>query len=129
MWDKEGHIVTNHHVISGASVAVIVLADGSNWQGRLVGSYPAKDLAVLQIDAPAHLLRPITVGSSADLLVGQMTLAIGNPFGLDQTLTTGVVSALNREMDDPGAGHPQRHPDRRRGQSGHAGRCWTAPGA
>jgi S1-C subfamily serine protease len=99
VWDKEGHIVTNHHVISGASAAVIVLADGSNWQGRLVGSYPAKDLAVLQIDAPAHLLHPITVGSSADLLVGQMTLAIGNPFGLDQTLTTGVVSALNREME------------------------------
>ena len=98
VWDKEGHIVTNHHVISGASGAVIVLADGSNWQGRLVGSYPAKDLAVLQIDAPADLLHPITVGSSADLAVGQMTLAIGNPFGLDQTLTTGVVSALNREM-------------------------------
>ena len=99
VWDKDGHIVTNHHVISNASAAVIVLADGSNWQGRLVGSYPAKDLAVLVIDAPAHLLHPITVGSSADLLVGQMTLAIGNPFGLDQTLTTGVVSALNREME------------------------------
>jgi S1-C subfamily serine protease len=98
VWDKDGHIVTNHHVISGASGAVIVLADGSNWQGRLVGSYPAKDLAVLQIDAPADRLHPIAVGSSADLAVGQMTLAIGNPFGLDQTLTTGVVSALNREM-------------------------------
>jgi S1-C subfamily serine protease len=99
VWDKAGHIVTNHHVISNASGAVIVLADGSNWQGRLVGSYPAKDLAVLVIDAPAHLLHPITVGSSADLAVGQMALAIGNPFGLDQTLTTGVVSALNREME------------------------------
>jgi S1-C subfamily serine protease len=99
VWDKDGHIVTNHHVISNASAAVIVLADGSNWQGRLVGSYPAKDLAVLVIDAPAPLLHPITVGSTADLAVGQMTLAIGNPFGLDQTLTTGVVSALNREME------------------------------
>jgi S1-C subfamily serine protease len=99
VWDKDGHIVTNHHVISNASGAVIVLADGSNWQGRLVGSYPAKDLAVLVIDAPANLLHPITVGSSADLRVGQMALAIGNPFGLDQTLTTGVVSALNREME------------------------------
>ena len=84
---------------SDASGAVIVLADGSSWQGRLVGSYPAKDLAVLAIDAPSHLLQPITVGSSADLAVGQMTLAIGNPFGLDQTLTTGVVSALDREIE------------------------------
>jgi S1-C subfamily serine protease len=98
VWDKDGHIVTNHHVISNASAAVIILADGSSWQGRLVGSYPAKDLAVLVIDAPAHLLQPIMVGSSADLAVGQMTLAIGNPFGLDQTLTTGVVSALDREI-------------------------------
>ena len=99
VWDKDGHIVTNHHVISNASAAVIVLADGSNWQGRLVGSYPAKDLAVLVIDAPAHLLHPIEVGSSADLLVGQMAFAIGNPFGLDHSLTTGVVSALDREIE------------------------------
>ena len=99
VWDKDGHIVTNYHVIRDASAAVIVLADGSSWRGRLVGSYPAKDLAVLAIDAPAHLLQPIRVGSSADLAVGQMTLAIGNPFGLDQTLTTGVVSALDREIE------------------------------
>jgi S1-C subfamily serine protease len=99
VWDKDGHVVTNHHVISNASGAVIILADGSSWRGRLVGSYPAKDLAVLAIDAPAHLLQPIMVGSSTDLLVGQMALAIGNPFGLDQTLTTGVVSALDREIE------------------------------
>ena len=99
VWDKDGHIVTNYHVIRDASAAVIVLADGSSWRGRLVGSYPAKDLAVLAIEAPAHLLQPIRVGSSADLAVGQMTLAIGNPFGLDQTLTTGVVSALDREIE------------------------------
>jgi S1-C subfamily serine protease len=99
VWDKDGHIVTNYHVISNASGAQIVLADGSSWRGRLVGSYPAKDLAVLAIDAPANLLQPITIGSSADLLVGQMALTIGNPFGLDQTLTTGVVSALDREIE------------------------------
>jgi S1-C subfamily serine protease len=99
VWDKDGHIVTNYHVIQDASGAVIVLADGSSWQGRLVGSYPAKDLAVLAIDAPSQLLQPIRIGSSADLAVGQMTLAIGNPFGLDQTLTTGVVSALDREIE------------------------------
>jgi S1-C subfamily serine protease len=99
VWDKDGHVVTNYHVISNASGAVIILADGSSWRGRLVGSYPAKDLAVLAIDAPARLLQPIMVGSSADLAVGQMALAIGNPFGLDQTLTTGVVSALDREIE------------------------------
>jgi S1-C subfamily serine protease len=99
VWDKDGHIVTNYHVISNASGALIILADGSSWRGRLVGSYAAKDLAVLAIDAPADLLYPIEVGRSADLLVGQMAFAIGNPFGLDQTLTTGVVSALDREIE------------------------------
>ena len=63
VWDKDGHIVTNYHVISNASGAVIILADGSSWQGRLVGSYPAKDLAVLVIDAPSHLLQPIRVAA------------------------------------------------------------------
>ena len=99
VWDKDGHIVTNYHVIRDATAAMIVLADGSSWQGRLVGSYPAKDLAVLVIDAPVNLLQPIAVGTSSDLQVGQTALAIGNPFGLDQTLTTGVVSALNREIE------------------------------
>ena len=77
---------------------MILFADGSSWRGRLVGAYPAKDLAVLAIDAPASRLQPIALGSATDLQVGQMALAIGNPFGLDQTLTTGVVSALDREM-------------------------------
>jgi S1-C subfamily serine protease len=99
VWDQDGHIVTNFHVIRNASAAVIVLADGSSWRGRLVGAYPAKDLAVLAIDAPASRLRPITLGSATELQVGQMALAIGNTFGLDQTLTTGVVSALDREME------------------------------
>jgi S1-C subfamily serine protease len=98
VWDKDGHIVTNFHVIQNASGAVIVLADGSSWQGRLVGSYPAKDIAVLAIDAPGQQLHPIALGSSADVQVGQMAFAIGNPFGLDQTLTVGVVSALDREL-------------------------------
>jgi S1-C subfamily serine protease len=99
VWDDDGHIVTNYHVIRNASAAVIVLADGTSWQGRLVGSYPAKDIAVLVIDAPSHLLQPIAIGSSTDLLVGQAAFAIGNPFGLDQTLTAGVVSALDREIE------------------------------
>ena len=105
VWDKSGHVVTNFHVIRGADAAVIVLADGSTWQGRLVGAYPAKDLAVLAIDAPAAKLQPIAVGSSDNLEVGQLTFAIGNPFGLDQTLTTGVVSALGREIEST----PGRH--------------------
>jgi S1-C subfamily serine protease len=105
VWDKSGHVVTNFHVIRGAAAAVIVLADGTTWQGRLVGAYPAKDLAVLAIDAPAAKLAPIMIGSSANLQVGQMTFAIGNPFGLDQTLTTGVVSALGREIEST----PGRH--------------------
>jgi S1-C subfamily serine protease len=98
VWDHNGHIVTNFHVIRDASAAVILFADGSSWRGRLVGAYPANDLAVLAIDAPASRLQPIALGSAADLQVGQMAIAIGNPFGLDQTLTTGVVSALDREM-------------------------------
>ena len=98
VWDKEGHIVTNHHVISGASGAVIVLADGSNWQGRLVGSYPAKDLAVLRSTPRQTCCSRSRWAARPTWQVGQMALAIGNPFGLDQTLTTGVVSALNREM-------------------------------
>ena len=98
VWDKDGHIVTNFHVIRNASGAVIVLADGSSWQGRLVGSYPAKDIAVLAIDAPGGQLHPLALGSSAEVQVGQMAFAIGNPFGLDQTLTVGVVSALDREL-------------------------------
>jgi S1-C subfamily serine protease len=102
MWDDEGHIVTNYHVIQHADAAQVVLADQSAWTAKLVGEYPDKDVAVLSIDAPKEKLHPILVGSSHDLQVGQMVLAIGNPFGLDQTLTTGIVSALGRELSSPG---------------------------
>ncbi len=74
------------------------MADHSNWKATLVGTAPDKDLAVLQIDAPSHLLNPITIGESTDLLVGQKVFAIGNPFGLDQTITSGIISALGREI-------------------------------
>jgi S1-C subfamily serine protease len=99
IWSKEGHVVTNYHVIRNADVARVTLADGSTYRARLVGGAPDKDLAVLQIDAPADKLRPIPLGRSDDLQVGQFVYAIGNPFGLDQTLTTGVVSALGREIE------------------------------
>ena len=99
VWDDAGHIVTNFHVIQNADRAQVTLADRSTWVAELVGVAPAKDLAVLRIDAPAAKLRPLPVGSSEDLRVGQTVLAIGDPFGLDQTLTTGVISALGREIE------------------------------
>ena len=99
VWDEEGRIVTNFHVIQGANAAQVTLFDRSVWDARVVGVAPEKDLAVLEIEAPADFLHPIVLGSSADLLVGQSVYAIGNPFGLDQTLTTGVISALGREIE------------------------------
>jgi S1-C subfamily serine protease len=98
IWDKEGRIVTNYHVISDANRIEVTLADHSTWKAVLVGAAPDRDLAVLKIAAPARQLHPILVGESQDLLVGQKVFAIGNPFGLDQTLTTGIVSALGREI-------------------------------
>jgi S1-C subfamily serine protease len=99
VWDTSGNIITNFHVIQNADVAQVTLTDQSDWKARVVGAAPDKDIAVLRIDAPANRLQPIPIGSSKDLLVGQTVFAIGNPFGLDQTLTTGVVSALNREIE------------------------------
>ncbi len=99
MWDEKGHIVTNFHVIAQAQEAVVTLADGSEWPASLVGAAPDHDLAVLKIQAPKNLLKPIPVGRSKELRVGQFAMAIGNPFGLDQTLTTGVVSALDRQIE------------------------------
>ncbi len=99
VWDERGHIVTNFHVIQGANGARVTLADQSSFDARLVGAFPDRDLAVLRIDAPKDKLPPIALGSSRDLQVGQRVYAIGNPFGLDQTLTTGIVSALNREIE------------------------------
>jgi S1-C subfamily serine protease len=98
VWDDRGHVITNFHVIQGASRAQVTLADHSTWDASLVGQAPEKDLAVLHIEAPAARLRPLAIGRSANLQVGQSVFAIGNPFGLDQTLTTGVISALGREI-------------------------------
>jgi S1-C subfamily serine protease len=99
IWDNSGNIITNFHVIQNADAAQVTLADQSNWKARRVGAAPDKDLAVLRIDAPANKLRAIPVGTSKDLQVGQSVFAIGNPFGLDQSLTTGVISALGREIE------------------------------
>jgi S1-C subfamily serine protease len=108
VWDKKGHIVTNYHVIHGANAAQVTLGDQSSYRARLVGSAPEKDVAVLHIDAPESKLHPILIGSSEKLQVGQAVYAIGNPFGLDQTLTTGVVSALGREIQSSRKGYPLR---------------------
>ncbi len=99
IWDDEGHIITNYHVIQNADRATVTLSDQSTYQAKLVGKAPSKDLAVLKIDAPIEKLRPLRKGTSSDLRVGQSVYAIGNPFGLDQTLTTGIVSALGREIN------------------------------
>src|SRR5678809_1380118 len=98
VWNKQGHIVTNFHVIYGANSIKVTLGDRSEYKAAVIGVDPDHDVAVLQIQAPADVLWPVTVGTSQDLRVGQKVLAIGNPFGLDHTLTTGVVSALGRTI-------------------------------
>ena len=98
VWDEVGHVVTNFHVIAAGDGVSVTLWDQSVWPAQVVGAYADKDLAVLRIRAPRERLRPLAIGTSSDLQVGQRALAIGNPFGLDQTLTTGIVSALGREI-------------------------------
>jgi S1-C subfamily serine protease len=107
IWDRQGHVVTNFHVIQGGSNWQVTLSDQSSWDAEVVGYAPEKDLAVLRIKAPQNRLPPLPLGNSDNLRVGQGVFAIGNPFGLDQTLTTGVVSALGREIQSV-AGTPIR---------------------
>ena len=98
MWDNKGHIVTNYHVIQNANVLTVTLADNTTHKATIVGIEPSKDIAVLKIDLKAAKLKPLPLGSSKNLKVGQKVSAIGNPFGLDQTLTVGIVSAIGREI-------------------------------
>jgi len=98
VWDKEGRIVTNYHVVGDANKVEVTLGDGTVYKGIMVGASPDKDVAVLQISAPADALKPIPLGDSDSLQVGQKVFAIGNPFGLDHTITSGIVSALDREI-------------------------------
>jgi S1-C subfamily serine protease len=98
VWDQDGHIVTNFHVVQSGDRASVTLNDNSTYPATIVGRAPDKDIAVLHIDAPPQKLLPLPLGQSSQLKVGQKVLAIGNPFGLDQTLTTGVVSGLGREI-------------------------------
>jgi len=96
--DRQGHILTNFHVIGGAKEIQVTLFNGKNYDARLVGKDPTTDVAVLKIDAPAEELFPVTLGDSNRLRVGQRVYAIGNPFGLERTLSTGIVSSLNRSL-------------------------------
>ncbi len=98
VWDDQGHVITNYHVVLDADVLRVTLSDGSQWKASPIGGSADYDIAVLQIPAPPSEVRPIPIGTSADLRVGQKVFAIGNPFGWDFSLTTGVVSALNREI-------------------------------
>jgi S1-C subfamily serine protease len=96
--DREGHVLTNFHVVEGADQIHVTLFNGKTYDAKLVGSDPTTDVAVLKIDAPADSLFPVVFGSSARLLVGQRVFAIGNPFGLERTLSTGIISSLNRSL-------------------------------
>ena len=98
IWDRQGYIVTNYHVVTGARQWHVTLADNSTFEARYVGGEPASDVAILKIPADPGKLTPIPIGSSSDLQVGQNVYAIGTPFGLEQTLTTGVISGLGRQI-------------------------------
>lgn len=98
VWDEDGYIVTNFHVIMNADKAVVTLKNGNKYQATLVGSAPSYDIAVLKIKPVKNLLKPVDLGTSNNLKVGQTVYAVGNPFGLDWTMTKGIISALDRSM-------------------------------
>lgn len=109
IWDESGHVVTNFHVVEGASRATVKLADGRDYQAALVGASPAHDIAVLRIGVGFKQPPPVPIGTSTDLKVGQKVFAIGNPFGLDWTLTNGIVSALDRSLAGDKGGPAIKH--------------------
>jgi S1-C subfamily serine protease len=102
VWDGDGHIVTNFHVVEGARSLTVTFHDQQQFEAKVVGLEPRKDIAVLKVDAPQKLLVPVKVAKTTQLEVGQKAVAIGNPFGLDHTLTTGVISALGRQVQGAG---------------------------
>jgi S1-C subfamily serine protease len=102
VWDEEGHVVTNFHVIEGARSVSVTFHDQQQFDAKVVGTEPRKDIAVLKVDAPPKLLVPIKIAKGTQLEVGQKAVAIGNPYGLDHTLTTGVISALGRQVQGAG---------------------------
>ena len=101
VYDTSGHIVTNQHVVDGADSVSVTFADGSTYKATVVGTDASTDVAVLKVDAPASKLHPLTLADSSRVAVGDGVVAIGSPFGLDNTVTTGIVSALGREIQAP----------------------------
>ncbi len=101
VYDDEGHVITNQHVVDGAAAASVTFADGKRYDATVVGTDPSTDLAVLKVDAPASVLEPLALADSADVKVGEGVVAIGSPFGLEQTVTAGIVSALHRQITAP----------------------------
>jgi S1-C subfamily serine protease len=101
VWDTEGHLVTNNHVVAGASQVIVQFGNGLQVQATVVGTDPDSDLAVVKVDVPANTLIPLTLGDSANLRVGQAAIAIGNPFGFERTMTSGIVSAIGRVSKQP----------------------------
>jgi 2-alkenal reductase len=99
VYDRQGHIVTNNHVVAGAGQIAVAFADGRIVEAELVGTDPDSDLAVIKVDVPTEQLVPVTIADSDQLNVGQIVIAIGNPFGLSGTMTTGIISSLDRELD------------------------------
>jgi putative serine protease PepD len=101
VYDREGHIVTNDHVVDGAETVSVRFSNGSAYEATVVGTDASSDLAVLKVDAPASLLRPLPLADSSNVRVGQAVVAIGSPFGLEGSITSGIVSALHRQMTAP----------------------------
>jgi putative serine protease PepD len=101
VYDDAGHIVTNDHVVQGAQTISVKFSNGATYKARVLGTDPSTDLAVLKVDAPASLLDPLQLGDSSTVQVGEGVVAIGSPFGLEETVTSGIVSALHREMTAP----------------------------
>jgi putative serine protease PepD len=101
VYDAEGHVITNQHVVGGASSVSVKLWNGKSYDAQVLGTDPSTDLAVLKINAPASQLFPLALGDSSKIVVGDSVVAIGSPFGLEETVTSGIVSALHREMQSP----------------------------
>jgi serine protease Do len=106
IWDNAGHILTNSHVVTGAAKITVTFSDGSSYDAKVVGTDPNMDLAVVQVTgAPASLLKPVTVGDSTQVKVGEIVVAVGDPFGLSNTMTTGIVSGIGRAISAPAGGN------------------------
>jgi putative serine protease PepD len=101
VYDSAGHIVTNEHVVDGAGSVSVRFSDGETYKATIVGTDASTDLAVLEVNVPSAVLQPLTLGDSSEIAVGEGVVAIGSPFGLEETVTSGIVSALHREMTAP----------------------------